>query len=87
MRRFGQHRTVPLYAYWAPVQVLWCRSVEEQLERADSCDLALVEHETHGALALLADTVLMQHLPIRRKKIEHMITGKETSVFRSFFVN
>lgn len=58
--------------------------MEEQLQRGGACDLALVEREIHGVLALLADTVLMQHLPIRRKKIEHMITGKEAPVSGCF---
>lgn len=57
-----------------PVQVTWSERVAEQLKAKKGDALKAVESTAEAMLALLAETVLTPQQPVRRRKLEHLIT-------------
>lgn len=67
-------------------QVAWSEHVEDALKRGG---LGAAEATVEGMLGLLADTVLTPQPPVRRRKLEHLITElvHQRDVTRSLLAN
>jgi dynein heavy chain 1 len=56
------------------VQIAWTTAVDAALQQGGAVALQNVLAQVEGTLNALADTVLLYQPPIRRKKLEHLIT-------------
>ena len=54
-------------------QISWSEDVEAALVSGDSKSLSTVLQQVESTLTLLADSVLQEQPPLRRKKLEHLI--------------
>lgn len=64
-------------------QIAWSENIESALTNAsaggDMTPMQGVLSNVEASLNLLADTVLMEQPPLRRKKLEHLVKGTGTN--------
>lgn len=70
-------------------QIAWSENVESALTAiSGGGDMTLMQGVlsiVEGTLNVLADTVLMEQPPIRRRKLEHLVRGNLSSFFILFY--
>lgn len=66
-------------------QIAWSENIESALTTisggGDMTPMQAVLSNVEATLNVLADTVLMEQPPLRRRKLEHLVRGKKCSFF------